>query len=231
MSGDGTLPERLAREPDRPALTAAACCCVPVCAQASGRDGPSASASKSSAGRPGSDLPVQDRLKLEKDMRKAAQVAGPLLSQPAFKSILDWSVGGGGRAEGREGLCRPGVSASCWPCWPQEPSFYPDGRRTLLHVHTRTHILALTPGHLYARRFNEWGSRQKLEEELGTDVHEDEGTHRLLLLDAIEGGQPQACYDVLHDILQVWIHLVAGGVDSCGGGWGWCVCWLVQASC
>ena len=52
--------------------------------------------------------------------------------------------------------------------------------------------------------FNEWAtSYEKLEQELGTDIHVDGGGHRVLLLDAISSADPQSCLDILSDILQM----------------------------
>ncbi|GAX82881.1 hypothetical protein CEUSTIGMA_g10307.t1 [Chlamydomonas eustigma] len=87
-------------------------------------------------------LPVPDRVKLEKDLRKAATIASPLLTSTPFRAVLDW--------------------------------------------------------------FNEWStSFEKLELELGTDVHVAGGGHRQLLNNAIEHGDPQACLDLLSEILKM----------------------------
>lgn len=73
-------------------------------------------------------------------------------------------------------------------------------------------MLTLPPFHMPPRPetyravlewFSEWAvSRERLEEELGTDIHLEEGIHRLLLQEALQEEDAEVCLDLL-TILQV----------------------------
>jgi hypothetical protein len=110
--------------------------------------------------------------------------------------------------------CKPKFwTLALLPFFKQDPEavlFLPGEERSLLEVELLqaaeiiSPMLTGSPQESVLDWFKEFAcSKERLERELGTDVHEEDGGHRLLLQTAIKERDASVCLEFLRDVLQL----------------------------